>query len=177
VSVVYIALQRALQLVCLRFRSTRRRTSRSSSSASAFVVTPATLRKLAPTAGRQVPDLYATAGATTDHGGRSSLDRAACPGESAVGLSAHLGEPKGLGVGVSATAVKKILRAKGLGPTVRRGPSWREFRRTQANSIIAVDVFTVDSVWLHAYMCCSSSSWGNRRAHMAGCTAHPTMRG
>ena len=49
---------------------------------------------------------------------------------------------------VSATTVKKILRAEGLGPTVRPGPSRRQFLRTQASDIIAVDFFTVDTVWL-----------------------------
>jgi hypothetical protein len=55
------------------------------------------------------------------------------------GYQRIVGELKGVGVVVSATTVKKILRAGGLGPTVRRGPSWRAFLRTQANSLIAVD--------------------------------------
>jgi putative transposase len=42
------------------------------------------------------------------------------------GYQRIVGELKGLDVVVSATT-KKILRAEGLGPTVRRGPSWREF--------------------------------------------------
>ena len=46
------------------------------------------------------------------------------------GYQRIVGELKGLGVVVSATTVKKILRAEGLGPTVRRGPSRREFLRT-----------------------------------------------
>jgi hypothetical protein len=64
------------------------------------------------------------------------------------GYQRIVGELKGLNVMVSATTVKKILGAEGLGPTVRRGQSWREFLRTQADSIIAVDFFTVDTVWL-----------------------------
>jgi putative transposase len=64
------------------------------------------------------------------------------------GYQRIVGELKGLGIVVSATTVRKILRAGGLGPTVRRGPSWREFLRTQAESIIAMDFFTVDTVWL-----------------------------
>jgi hypothetical protein len=74
---------------------------------------------------------------------------------------------------VSATTVKKILRAEGLGPTVRRGPSWREFLRTQANSIIAVDFFTVDTVWLQRLYVLFFIELGSRRLHLAGCTAHP----
>ena len=53
-----------------------------------------------------------------------------------------VGELKGLGVGVSATTVKKVLREEQLGPAgKRRGPSWREFLRAQAKSVIAVDFF------------------------------------
>ena len=74
---------------------------------------------------------------------------------------------------VSATTVKKILRAEGLGPTVRGGPSWREFLRTQANTIIAVDFFTVDTVWLQRLYVLFFIELGSRRVHLAGCTAHP----
>jgi len=78
-----------------------------------------------------------------------------------------------LGVSVSATTVKKILRVEGLGPTLRRGPSWREFLRTQANSIIAVDFFTVDTVSLQRLYVLFFIELGSRRVHFAGCTAHP----
>jgi len=65
------------------------------------------------------------------------------------GYQRIVGELKGLGLLVSATTVKKILRVEGLGPTTkRRGPSWPEFLRTQAESILAVDFFTVDTVLL-----------------------------
>jgi transposase InsO family protein len=74
---------------------------------------------------------------------------------------------------VAATTVKKILRSEGLGPTVRRGPSWREFLRTQANSIIAVDFFTVDTVWLQRLYVLFFIELSSRRVLVAGCTAHP----
>ena len=74
---------------------------------------------------------------------------------------------------VSATTVRKILRAEGLGPTVRRGPSWREFLRTQASGIIAVDFFTVDTVWLQRLYVLFFIELGSRRVHLAGCTARP----
>lgn len=65
------------------------------------------------------------------------------------GYQRIVGELKGLGVAVSATTVKKILRQQQLGPAgTRRGPTWREFLRAQAASVIAVDFFTVDTVWL-----------------------------
>src|SRR5262245_51821725 len=55
------------------------------------------------------------------------------------------GELKGLGLAVSATTVRRILREEQLGPAGRRGGrSWRAFLRAQAKSLIAVDFFTVD---------------------------------
>ena len=89
------------------------------------------------------------------------------------GYQRIVGELKGLGVVVSATTVKKILRAEQLGPTVRRGPSWREFLRAQAKSMIAVDFFTVDTVWLQRLYVLFFIEIGSRRVHLAGCTAHP----
>jgi len=89
------------------------------------------------------------------------------------GYQRIVGELKGLGVVVAATTVKKILRAEGLGPTIRRGPSWREFLRTQANSMIAVDFFTVDTVWLQRLYVLFFIELGSRRVYLAGCTAHP----
>jgi putative transposase len=83
-----------------------------------------------------------------------------------------VGELKGLGVVVSATTVKKILREEQLGPAgKRRSPTWREFLRAQAASVIAVDFFIVDTVWLeqrerieftHPSGCCPLCSSGHR---------------
>jgi hypothetical protein len=47
------------------------------------------------------------------------------------------GELKGLGISVSATTVANVLRRARLGPAPRRiGPSWREFLRAEAESLI-----------------------------------------
>jgi hypothetical protein len=74
------------------------------------------------------------------------------------GYQRIVGELKGLGTVVSASTVRKILREEHLGPAGRRkGPSWREFLRAQAKSVIAVDCFTVDTVCSSGCTCCSSS--------------------
>jgi hypothetical protein len=47
------------------------------------------------------------------------------------------GELKGLGISLSATTVANVLRRAGLGPAPRRiGPSWSQFLRAQAESVI-----------------------------------------
>jgi hypothetical protein len=90
------------------------------------------------------------------------------------GYQRIVGELTGLGVTVSATTVRKVLRANHFGPAGHRpGPSWREFLRTQAESIMAVDFFTVDTVWLHRLYVLFFIEVGRRRVHLAGCTAHP----
>jgi transposase InsO family protein len=83
-------------------------------------------------------------------------------------------ELNGLGVLVSATTVRKVLRAEHLGPAGRRpGPSWRDFLRTQARSVIATDFFTVDTVCFQRLYVLFFIEVGSRRVHLAGCTAHP----
>jgi putative transposase len=59
------------------------------------------------------------------------------------------GEINGLGLRVSATTVRKILRQAGIGPAAERaGLSWRAFLRAQAQSMLAVDFFTVETISL-----------------------------
>ena len=90
------------------------------------------------------------------------------------GYQRIVGELKGLGMVVSATTVKKVLREHQLGPAgTRRGPSWREFLRAQANSMMAVDFFSVETVWLERLYVLFFIEVGSRRVHLAGCTAHP----
>ena len=60
-----------------------------------------------------------------------------------------VGELKGLGFVVSATTVRGWLRKAGLGPVGRRGGmTWREFVRAHRHSLLAVDFFTVETIWL-----------------------------
>jgi hypothetical protein len=90
------------------------------------------------------------------------------------GYQRIVGELKGLGVVVSATTVKKVLREEQLGPAGRRrGPAWREFLRAQPNSVIAVDFFSVDTVWLQRLYVLFFIEIGSRRVRLAGCSAHP----
>jgi putative transposase len=85
-----------------------------------------------------------------------------------------VGELKGLGVVVSATIVRNVLRAEHVGPAGGRpGPSWRQFLPSQAKSLIAVDFFTVDTIWPRRLYVLFFIEVATRRVHFAGCTAHP----
>jgi hypothetical protein len=61
------------------------------------------------------------------------------------GYQRIVGELYGLGYPVSASLVRNLLRRAGLGPAGERtGLSWRAFLRAQAQSMLAVDFFTVE---------------------------------
>jgi putative transposase len=74
------------------------------------------------------------------------------------------GELMKLGIMVSATAIRTVLRREGLGPAPRRsGPSWSEFLRAQARGILAFDFFTVETVWLRTLYVLFGIELGSRR--------------
>jgi transposase InsO family protein len=88
-----------------------------------------------------------------------------------------VGELAGVGVGVSATTVAKILRQAGVSPAAARIQlGWREFLRVHAESIIACDFFTVDTLWLGRLYVLFFLELSSRRVHFAGCTANPDGR-
>src|SRR2546421_12692562 len=58
-----------------------------------------------------------------------------------------VGQCRNVGVHVSATSVRRILRCRDLGPAPRRGgPSWTQFLRSQASGLLATDFLTVETV-------------------------------
>jgi hypothetical protein len=62
------------------------------------------------------------------------------------------GELLKLGLRVSPSTIRRILLANQLGPAPRRsGPSWRQFLRQQATTIIACDFFTVETLSLRRF--------------------------
>ena len=93
------------------------------------------------------------------------------------GYQRIVGELRGLGLVISATTVRKLLKEAGLAPASERaGLSWREFLRAQAHSMLAVDFFTVDTGWLRRLYVLLFIEVGSRRVHLAGCTEHPGQR-
>jgi putative transposase len=88
-----------------------------------------------------------------------------------------VGEARKLGVAVSGSSVRTILRRQGLGPAPKRsrkGPSWVEFLRAQAPGTLACDFFCVDTVALTRLYVLFFVEVDTRRVHLAGITAHPT---
>jgi transposase InsO family protein len=86
-----------------------------------------------------------------------------------------VGECRKLGVSVSATSVRTILRRHRLGPAPRRGgPTWTEFLRAQAAATLACDFLTVETIGLTRLHVFFVIEVERRRVHLAGVTAHPT---
>jgi transposase InsO family protein len=84
------------------------------------------------------------------------------------------GELTGLGIQISATSVRKLLREAGLGPAGRRGGlPWREFIRRQAASMIACDFFTVETVALRRIYVLFFIELQSRRVRLTGLTENP----
>jgi putative transposase len=85
------------------------------------------------------------------------------------------GECRKLGVTVSATSVRTILRRHRLSPAPRRGgPSWTQFLRTQASGVLACDFLTVETIGLTRLYVFFVVELERRRVHLAGVTAQPT---
>jgi hypothetical protein len=101
-------------------------------------------------------------------GGRFARWYSASPENPRWGYQRIVGELKGLGLQVSATTVRTWLRAAGLGPVgTRRGTTWREFIRLHRESLLAVDFFTVETIWLqrlYVLFAVMPSTWTRRVA-------------
>jgi putative transposase len=85
-----------------------------------------------------------------------------------------VGELRKLGLSVSATSVRSVLKRGRIPPAPRRsGPSWRTFLRAQAHSVIACDLLTVDTVSLRRLYVLFFIELESRRVWLAGCTHNP----
>jgi len=85
-----------------------------------------------------------------------------------------VGECRKLGVTVSATSVRNVLRRHRIGPAPRRsGPSWSQFLRSQAAGALACDFFHVDTVTLRRLYVLFFIDLQRRKVFLAGVTARP----
>jgi transposase len=87
------------------------------------------------------------------------------------------GELLRLGMRISATAIRTMLRRHGLDPAPRRSsPTWSAFLRQQAAGIVACDFFTVDTLWLQRLYVLFFIELHTRQVHLTGVTANPNGR-
>jgi transposase InsO family protein len=85
-----------------------------------------------------------------------------------------VGECRKIGVVVSATSVRNVLRRHRLRPAPRTsGLSWSEFLRAQAAGTLACDFFHVDTVTLRRLYVLFFIDLERRKVFLAGVTAHP----
>ena len=84
------------------------------------------------------------------------------------------GELCRLGYKIGASTVWTILHRAGVDSgTDAVGVSWRQFLRAQAKGVLAVDFFTVDTVFLQRLYVLFVIEVATRRVHVLGVTAHP----
>jgi putative transposase len=84
------------------------------------------------------------------------------------------GELRRLGIDVSATLVRNVLRAAGVPPSPERDRlSWRSFLRQHAATTLACDFLTVDTVLLRRLYVLVFICIGSRRIEYMACTSNP----
>jgi transposase len=87
------------------------------------------------------------------------------------------GELVGLGIKLAASTIWTILKDAGIEPAPKRvEPSWAEFLRAQAASILECDFLTVDTLFSKRFYVLFFIELATRRVWLAGITTNPDGR-
>ena len=85
------------------------------------------------------------------------------------------GELATMGVVLAPSSVWAILRRHGIDPSpMPKGPTWNEFLRFQASSMLACDFFSVDTVLLKRLYVLFFIELDTRKVYVTGITPRPT---
>jgi len=85
------------------------------------------------------------------------------------------GELATMGIPLAPSSVWAILKRHGLDSSPdRTGPTWGEFLKYQATTMLACDFFTVDTVLLRRLYVLFFIELDTRKVYVTGVTAHPT---
>ena len=94
---------------------------------------------------------------------------AAGQGEPELGYRRVHGELCRLGYTIGASTVRAMLQRAGVDPApIRSAVSWRQFLRAQAKGVLAVDFFTVDTVFLKRLYVLFVIEVASRQVHVLG---------
>jgi putative transposase len=84
------------------------------------------------------------------------------------------GELLKLGHQMASTTIRSVLMAAGIPPSPRRaGLSWRLFLAAHAQTLVAADFFSVDTIFFKRLYVLIYMHLATRRILLAACTSHP----
>jgi putative transposase len=86
------------------------------------------------------------------------------------------GELLKLGHTVAATTIRSVLMAAGIPPSPRRaGLSWRQFLAAHAQTLVAADFFSVDTIFFKRLYVLAYMHLATKRILLAACTSYPNQ--